>query len=304
MDPASLLLPGADLGAAIANAPPGAALLLAPGSYHVDGPLLTRNDLLLTGAGAAATTVTLDAPDEFLWHHAGPGTLTLRGLALRQGQRASRYRYGRANLLLATGGALDVADCAFVALEGGVEPLDEDEDYDFGWFVKCGGTAIVLRQDARARIHGCAFARAPQAAVQDTQGVEVELRASATITRCHFDGLHTGVEVAVGATLDLADSRFTGCNTGATCSWWEDSYDAREARPHAPRQVTGCTFVRNGLALLVGGPQRTLVKGCTFSANQRPLIVREDGADLVGNAFTDNVEGVADPFGRAVYRNR
>jgi len=301
MDPAQLLLPGADLAAAIAQAAPGAALLLAPGTYALVGPVTTRGDLTIVGSGQ--TELVGETDGRVLWHHAGPGTLRLRGLTLRQhvGGTAGWTQDHRADLLVATGGTLEVVACAFPALRAGVEPLDEDQDPFFGWFFKAGGTAIVLRQDVIASIRGCSFGRAPQDPVQDTQGVAVEERAQAAIAGCRFEGLAKGVEVALGAGLDLRDSAFVGCGDGVFASWWETGYDTDAPRPQAPRTIVGCTFERNDLGMIVGGPQRSRVAGCFFVGNRRPLTVRHAGADLVGNRFAGNAEGVADPGQVAVW---
>jgi hypothetical protein len=290
------LSPGDDLAAALAGAPPGVSLYLAPGRHRFRGPLALAGDVTLAGEDAAATVVEGATDGAVLLAYQGGGRLTLRGLTLRQdlSRGAAPPHDGLADLVVVGNGIVAIHGCRFDRLQAGVEEFAPD------WYSKLGGTAIRLREGAGGVVADCLFTRDEARPAQDTVGIELHDRAQLTVTGCTFRALQAGIEAGLGATLTATGNRFERCGDGLRCSYWEDSYDARSVRPHAPRVVTDNAFVENRLGLLIGGPQPGQVVANAFERNARAILVREDGARLERNRFRGNDSNLADPFGRAV----
>ncbi|MDU0458437.1 MAG: MBG domain-containing protein [Geobacteraceae bacterium] len=76
---------GANLRSAVANAAPGATITLAAGAYTLDTPIAISVPLTIQGAGNTQTFIQSGVSSLFRISYFATGTVTLRGLTLRNG---------------------------------------------------------------------------------------------------------------------------------------------------------------------------------------------------------------------------
>ena len=76
---------GANLRSAVAGAAPGATITLAAGAYTLDTPIAISKPLTIQGAGNTQTFIQSGVSSLFRISYSASGTVTLRGLTLRNG---------------------------------------------------------------------------------------------------------------------------------------------------------------------------------------------------------------------------
>ena len=168
---------------AIADAPGGAMIVLAKGTYEITDYIEIEKSIALMGAGADKTIITKKTGDDSLIYFGGNGKFVLDSITFKyEGEE-------NCDVVEIESGELFASKCVFT---GGYDAAPEDEE---NW-----GIGIYFYEKAKGTITDCTFDN------NDFSGVEVDDNSSVTITNSivknNFIGINFYCESGGGTVIN------------------------------------------------------------------------------------------------------